>query len=162
MILIIYQSVLSSYREIVGYLSIGKSEQWQRPLPVDLDTALTRIEGIPYLTADTKLQLMFALSNMKSSVLRRNALVNIENRDLTTHVMPMAGPCYSTSICEIGGDVIMGIRPYIFSDLGGAGVGMPYGIVTKIKKGGGVLNDDEMQARRDFQSGFIKYAKLCD
>jgi hypothetical protein len=154
----IHSFVLEGYAEIMDCISVGAHGTWQRPDIRNVNDIALRLGKIPYLNDATRKSILHTMQKVQPSLLRKTqVLVRDEYRDVTTHVYPMGGPCYSTSFCEINGAVFCTIRPYMFSDLGGAGMGNPLGIITKVKKGIGTMNHADMQRRAAFQSGFIDH-----
>lgn len=154
---LIHQNVLATYADVMDGFWQGTSGYWQRPQMRSRDDIVSRLEGVLYLSGTTQGQLRHVLQHIQPSLLTKTHIFNSDRyRDVATHVYPINGPCYSTSFCEIDGDVYCTVRPYMFSDLGGAGVGNPLGIVTKVKKGVGVMSPDEMNNRHAFQKGFVR------
>lgn len=83
------------------------------------------------------------------------------DRDILSHVLPLAGPSYSTAIARDGnGELAIYLRPYLFSDLGGAGLAYIHDITVKTKKGVGTYEDDEIATREQFQRNFISRLEL--
>lgn len=80
-------------------------------------------------------------------------------RRRATHVYPLAGLAYSVVISEDAGQLWAYVRPVVFSDLGGAGVTMINGTVTKVTKGIGVFTAQQMGERAAFQGEFLSWLR---
>lgn len=80
-------------------------------------------------------------------------------RRRATHVYPLAGLAYSVVISEDDGELWAYVRPVVFSDLGGAGVTMIGGTVTKVTKGIGTFTAQQMGERAGFQGEFLSWLR---
>jgi hypothetical protein len=156
----IHKTFLESYNDIMSCIWDGEVGNWKRPNIREEAVIVDLLNKLPYLTNKTKEFIMYAIKRTQPSLLSKtNFLSQKTFRDITTHIYPLSGPCYSTSVCEIEGDVYCAIRPYMFSDLGGAGICNACGIITKIKKGSVFMDETETSDRFQFQRQFVECVK---
>jgi len=154
----IHTNLLKSYEDIMNCIWEGQSGNWVRPNIKNENVIFDLLNKLPYLNDKTKESIIHIIKKIQPSLLKKTNILSQEIfRNITTHIYPTDGPCYSTSICEVENNIYCTIRPYMFSDLGGAGICNLHGIITKIKKGVSVMNKEEIKKRFDFQKQFIKH-----
>lgn len=125
-----------------------------------LKQALTAVGSSPTATEELITFLESCKPDLVDKISRRYDDGNPYNKKITSYFYPAAGPCYSTSILEKNdGKITIALRPYLFSDLGSAGLTFIHDgyvwIPTKIKKGIGEMTQAEMSQRISFQQEFI-------
>jgi hypothetical protein len=140
------------YDAIARACLAGQSGLWKRPI---LDAGQAGHVALP-LSACSQETLSHYLSGLRPDILAdTRSLADPRNRDLTTHVYPLADLAYSVCFSEHQGQLFAYLRVNVFSDLGGAGVSMVNGTIVKVRKGVGIYDQKELAARTAFQRGFL-------
>ncbi|MBI5456580.1 hypothetical protein HY969_02470 [Candidatus Kaiserbacteria bacterium] len=155
----IHSGLEKLYELLVSGVAEGQSGEWKRPqLRLATDLPLEQsLREMKWLSPESRSAFLHFVKHLKSSILEKTHLFrNPKYRNITTHVYPLAGLCYSVGFCEDNSHVKMVIKPQIFSDFGGAGLEKLNGIITRIRRGVGTFDDKEMAERKKFQSGFVE------
>jgi len=80
-----------------------------------------------------------------------------QNSKILEHTVPLSGPAYSTSFFEKDNQILLNIRPVLFSSVGGAGIVPMDGLLTQIQRSAYTVNTDEIKKRKIFQEGFTNF-----
>lgn len=130
----------------------GAAGTWQRPA---LDASQAGQVRLP-LSAASRDALARYLAGLQPGLLADTAFyADPRNRDLATHVYPLADLAYSVCFSEHHGELFAHIRLNLFCDLGGAGVSVINGTIVKIRKGADTYDESELAARAAFQRGCL-------
>lgn len=145
----IHRKLRRTYDEITRTATTGTTGTWQRPTlrPFDPDTL-----NLP-LRPDARAALTHYLRALRPELLTGQAA---SSRARATHVYPLADLAYAVTIAEQNGGVYLHVRTNVFSDLGGAGIGILDGTIVKTKKGIGTLHGHEIAARKAFQTEYLR------
>lgn len=143
------------FRRFVAELTDGRFGQWERPVLVDnAAERVTELADGMKLSPEAAKLLGHYVANLHPSLLEpayTGRFTQNPDSDWCTYLYPLGGPSYTTCITEVDGIVKGHIRPNMFTDLGGAGVALVDGVMTKVKKTDIPMSASEYQSRRDFQ-----------
>lgn len=149
---VIHDVLAGVYRDVLSAWTTGQPGRWQRPVR-RAEAAWQPFTGPAGEALDQYMRGLSPLPEQQPWAM---------SRDLTTHLYPLAGLAYSTVISGHAGELRVHVRPVVFSDLGGAGVTVINGIITKVTKGVGVFTADQMRAREAFQRGYLSYLRSSE
>lgn len=158
-LLAIHKAILMIYKEIKTLLFIGDSEEWKRPKKNGKEI---KPEQFPWMSLDTIETLKVFVENLDSTLLEKMKELFKDNSKsgLTSHLFPLAGPSYAMTITKVRGDqILVSVRPQMFSDTGAAGLHHIFGTTVKLARGSECYSKEELKSKIDFEEGFVDFIK---
>lgn len=147
------------FRYMLGVTTTGEYGTWQRPsLQPDAAEKAHEIAQCLGLQTSTASLIEHYIANLHSDLLQPEYIdryMSTPRSDWCTYLYPLGGLSYTTCLSEIDGKLMGHFRANMFTDLGGAGVSMVDGIMTKVTKACGPMTEEDYKARQRFQTDFV-------
>lgn len=152
------------FDRFVSVLAEGSFGRWERPRLVNeaADRAVESGREIG-LSADALRLLSHYVANLHPELLEAfyvNKFAQNPDSGWCAYLYPLGGPSHSTCITEVDGVVKGHVRANMFTDLGGAGVALVDGVMTKVKKTDTPMTASEYESRKNFQHAVLANAGL--
>lgn len=158
----IHEAILKIFNLIKSKIFHHGSGKWERPIRSGIK--IDRNE-FPWMTESTVEALNTFLENLAPDLFKTHVdfFRNNPKSKLTSHLYPLAGASYCTTITKVeGGKLLLSIRPQMFSDTGAAGLHYAFGTTVKVERGSEIYSDQELDSKERFENGFADFLKLAN
>jgi hypothetical protein len=158
----IHDAVCYVYDLIKEKIFHHESDKWQRPIKSGIK--ITQ-KDFPWMSDKTLSVLNNFLDNLDPDLFKSHGEFFRKNpkSKLTSHLYPLAGASYCTSITKVdGGKLLLSIRPQMFSDTGAAGLHYAFNTTVKVERGSEVYSEEELRSKERFEKGFSEFLNLAN
>lgn len=155
----IHKAILMIYEQVKVLLFIGDSGEWERPQKNEQKIGLKQFS---WMSSNTIEALNIFIQNLDSNLLEKmkDLFKSHPKSALTSHLYPLGGPSYAVTIARVeSGEILVSIRPQMFSDTGAAGLHHVFGTTVKLARGSEFYSEEELKLKVNFEEGFIDFLK---
>jgi hypothetical protein len=147
------------FTTVLRATTVGEYGHWQRPVLVaeagEKAVSAAEAMGLRPETAQLIGHYVGGLHGELVTPERSRQFASHPRSDLSTYLYPLGGVSYTTCFAEKDGEPRGHFRANMFTDLGGAGVSMVDGVMTKVTKACGTMSASEYADRQAFQDKFV-------